>query len=93
MHLKGSACKCVGVLGYYRRGYSSVSASWISEAGLLTCMDVFGILGEFAQVCRRLGYAGRVGSNTWRALGISGAHLAAKLILKRGEINLKSNDF
>ena len=57
-------------------------------------MDVPGILGEFAQVCRRLvGYAGRVGSNTWRSLGISGAHLAAKLILKRGEINLKSNEF
>ena len=61
--------------------------------GFLACMDVPGILGEFAQVCRRLGYAGRVGSNTWRALGISGAHLAAKLILKRGEINLKSNEF
>ena len=65
---------------------------YILWGGLLACMDVPGILGEFAQVCRRLGYAGRVGSNTWRALGISGAHLAAKLILKRGEINLKSNE-
>ena len=64
-----------------------------SGGGLFACMDVPGILGEFAQVCRRLGYAGRVGSNTWRSLGISGAHLAAKLILKRGEINLKSNEF
>ena len=68
---------------------------YIFWGGLLACMDVPGILGEFAQVCRRLGYAGRVGggSNTWRALGISGAHLAAKLILKRGEINFKSNEF
>ena len=54
-HLKGSACKCVGVLGYHGRGCSSVWASWISYAGLLTCMDVLGILGEFAQVCRRFG--------------------------------------
>ena len=91
-HLKRSACKCVGVLGYLRRGCSSVWASWASWARLLTCVGVLGLLGVVAQVCRRLGYAGRLGSNTWRSLGMSDAQLAAKATLKRGEFNLKSKE-
>ena len=75
----GEVAQVSGRLGYLRRACSRAWTSSVSWASLLKFVGVLATLGEW----------GEIRGGPWA----SGAQVSAKLTLKRGEINFKSNEF